>query len=50
MRDAWTAFLATVFPNVNKAGFGATLTDMRTNELRQIQNVERNRGCKPDEE
>jgi uncharacterized protein YecT (DUF1311 family) len=50
MRDAWTAFLATVFPATDKAGFGAQLTDDRTNELLQIENIERNRGCKPDDE
>ncbi len=50
LRDAWTAFLATVFPNANKAGFGTMLTEERAGELRQIQNVERNRGCKTDEE
>ena len=45
MRDAWTAFMATVFPNAGQAGFGTMLTEQRANELRQIQNVERNRGC-----
>ena len=45
MRDAWTAFLATLFPNAGHAGFGYMLTEERANELRQIQNVERNRGC-----
>ncbi len=45
MRDAWTAFLAQVFPNDHDAGFGTMLTQMRTGELMQIQNVERNRGC-----
>jgi uncharacterized protein YecT (DUF1311 family) len=45
MRDAWTAFLAQVFPNAGQAAFGFMLTEQRANELRQIQNVERNRGC-----
>jgi uncharacterized protein YecT (DUF1311 family) len=45
MRDAWSAFMKTVFPNANQAGFGSVLTEQRANELRQIQNVERNRGC-----
>jgi uncharacterized protein YecT (DUF1311 family) len=45
MRDAWTAFMKTVFPNAEQAGFGSMMTEMRANELRQIQNVERNRGC-----
>ncbi|MGB6746171.1 MAG: lysozyme inhibitor LprI family protein [Terracidiphilus sp.] len=49
MRDAWTAFLATVFPTAGHGGFGTTLTDERANDLRQIQNVERNRGCVPAE-
>ena len=49
LRDAWTAFLATVFPNAPHKGFGAMLTDMRTGQIRQMQNVERNRGCKFDD-
>lgn len=48
MRDAWTAFMATLFPNVPKQGFGYMLTEERAGELRQIQNLERNRGCSPD--
>jgi uncharacterized protein YecT (DUF1311 family) len=50
MRDAWTVFLTTLFPNTDKADFGAQLTEDRTNELRQIENIERNRGCKPDDQ
>jgi uncharacterized protein YecT (DUF1311 family) len=50
MRDAWTAFLATVFPTAGHGGFGTTLTDERANDLRQIQNVEKNRGCKTDDQ
>ena len=49
MRDAWTAFMAVVFPNANHDSFGTMLTQMRTNELQQIQNIERNRGCVPAE-
>jgi uncharacterized protein YecT (DUF1311 family) len=47
MRDAWTAFMAVVFPNANHDSFGTMLTEMRTGELQQIQNIERNRGCVP---
>jgi uncharacterized protein YecT (DUF1311 family) len=49
MRDAWTAFMATVFPSANHDSFGTMLTQMRTGELQQIQNIERNRGCVPAE-
>jgi hypothetical protein len=49
MRDAWTAFMAVVFPNANHNSFGTILTEMRTGELQQIQNIERNRGCAPAE-
>jgi uncharacterized protein YecT (DUF1311 family) len=49
MRDAWTAFMAVVFPNANHDSFGTMLTQMRTGELQQIQNIERNRGCVPAE-
>jgi uncharacterized protein YecT (DUF1311 family) len=45
MRDAWTKFMGTVFPTATNAGFGSMLTEMRANDLRQIQNIERNRGC-----
>ena len=45
MRDAWKAFMATIFPTAANAGFGSMLTEMRANDLRQIQNIERNRGC-----
>jgi uncharacterized protein YecT (DUF1311 family) len=47
MRDAWTAFMAVVFPTANHDSFGTMLTEMRTGELQQIQNIERNRGCVP---
>ena len=50
VRDAWTAFLAKVFPNASHAGFATMLTEERANELRLIQNVERNRGCRTDDE
>lgn len=49
MRDAWTAFMAVAFPNANHDSFGTILTEMRTGELQQIQNIERNRGCAPAE-
>jgi uncharacterized protein YecT (DUF1311 family) len=49
MRDAWTAFMAVVFPNANHDSFGTMLTQMRTGELEQIRNIERNRGCVPAE-
>jgi hypothetical protein len=39
--------MATVFPNANRDSFGTMLTQMRTDELQQIQNIERNRGCVP---
>ncbi|MGB7267147.1 MAG: lysozyme inhibitor LprI family protein [Terracidiphilus sp.] len=45
LRDAWTAFMTAVFPNEHQSGFGTMLTEMRTGELMQIQNIERNRGC-----
>jgi hypothetical protein len=38
-----------VFPNANHNSFGTMLTEMRTGELQQIQNIERNRGCAPAE-
>ena len=47
MRDAWTGFMATVYPNANRPALGLWLTQMRTGELQQIQNIERNRGCVP---
>ena len=49
MRDAWTAFMAIAFPGANQANFGTMLTEMRTGELQQIQTIERNRGCGPQE-
>jgi uncharacterized protein YecT (DUF1311 family) len=49
MRDAWTAFLASVFPGSNKTTLDAMLNQQRTGQLEQIQNVERNRGCIPEE-
>jgi len=45
MRDAWTAFMAGVFPNANRDSFATMLTQMRTGELQQIQTIEHNRGC-----
>jgi uncharacterized protein YecT (DUF1311 family) len=49
MRNAWTTFLASVFPGSNQAALGAMLTQQRTGQLEQIQNIERNRGCVPEE-
>ncbi len=49
MRDAWTAFMATVYPSANRAALGLNLTQIRTGELEQIRNIERNRGCVPQE-
>jgi uncharacterized protein YecT (DUF1311 family) len=49
MRDAWTAFMASVYPNADRAALGLMLTQIRTGELQQIQNIERNRGCAPAE-
>ncbi|MGA2753122.1 MAG: lysozyme inhibitor LprI family protein [Terracidiphilus sp.] len=49
MRDAWTTFLASVFPGASQASLGAMLTQQRTGQLEQIQNIERNRGCVPEE-
>jgi uncharacterized protein YecT (DUF1311 family) len=50
MRDAWVKFVASLYPNNASAGFGFMLTEQRANELRQIQNIERNRGCRSDDE
>jgi uncharacterized protein YecT (DUF1311 family) len=47
LRDAWTAFMVTAFPGGNQAAFGLMLTEQRTGELMQIENIERNRGCAP---
>lgn len=49
MRDAWTAFLAKLFPDAPGEVMGTMLTQQRTGELLQIQNIERNRGCVPAE-
>jgi uncharacterized protein YecT (DUF1311 family) len=49
MRDAWTTFLASVFPGASPASSGAMLTQERTNQLEQIENIERNRGCVAEE-
>jgi len=47
LRDAWTAFMVTAFPGGNQAALGTMLTQQRTGELMQIENIERNRGCEP---
>lgn len=49
MRNAWTTFLASVFPGASQASLGAMLTQQRTFQLQQIQNIERNRGCTEEE-
>jgi len=49
MRDAWIKFVASLYPNIASAGFGLSMTEQRANELRQIQNIERNRGCRNDD-
>jgi len=49
MRDAWTTFLASVFPGSSQASLGVMLDQQRTGQLEQIQNIERNRGCVPEE-
>ena len=49
MRDAWTTFMASVFPGSNKATLDVMLNQQRTNQLEQIQNIERNRGCVAEE-
>jgi uncharacterized protein YecT (DUF1311 family) len=50
MRDAWVKFVASLYPNDASAGFGSSITEQRANELRQIQNIERNRGCRADDD
>lgn len=49
LRDAWAAFLAKLFPNADPQSFLWLMTNQRDNELRRMQNVERNRGCTPEE-
>jgi uncharacterized protein YecT (DUF1311 family) len=49
MRDAWVKFVASLYPASGSAGFGYSMTEQRANELRQIQNIERNRGCRSDD-
>lgn len=49
MRDAWVKFVASLYPNTASAGFGYSMTEQRAMELRQIQNIERNRGCRFDD-
>ena len=49
MRDAWVKFVASLYPNSTSAGFGYAMTEERAGELRQIQNIERNRGCHTDD-
>lgn len=49
MRDAWVKFVASLYPNSGSSGFGYALTEERAMELRQIQSIERNRGCRTDD-
>jgi uncharacterized protein YecT (DUF1311 family) len=49
MRDAWVKFVASLYPSSGSAGFGYSMTEQRANELREIQNIERNRGCRSDD-
>jgi uncharacterized protein YecT (DUF1311 family) len=49
MRDVWTAFLVKLFPNAERSSMGWQLTSQRTFQLQRIGNVERNRGCIPEE-
>jgi uncharacterized protein YecT (DUF1311 family) len=49
MRGAWTTFLTSVFPSSNQATLDTILNQQRENQLEQIQNIERNRGCVPQE-
>lgn len=45
LRDAWTAWLAALFPRQDAAVLARDLTLWRTNELNQIRTVLQNRGC-----
>jgi uncharacterized protein YecT (DUF1311 family) len=47
LRDAWSAFLAQLFPKSDPASFSWQLTSQRDAELRRLENVERRRGCVP---
>ncbi len=49
MRDAWVKFVASLYPNSGSAGFGYSMREQRANELRQVQDIERNRGCRSDD-
>jgi hypothetical protein len=41
---------AGLYPDTARAGFGAALTEQRVNELQQIRIIERNRGCRTEDE
>ena len=47
LRDAWNGFMVIAFPGGTQAVFGTMLTQQRTGDLLQIENIERNRGCAP---
>ena len=49
MRDAWVGFVASLYPTNPSGGFGFAITEQRAAELRQVQNIERNRGCRSGE-
>jgi uncharacterized protein YecT (DUF1311 family) len=49
VRDAWTAFLAKLFPDSDPATFGWMITNERESDLRRLQNAEKSRGCEPEE-
>jgi len=49
LRDAWVGFLTKLFPNGDPSNFAWQITNQRESDLRRIQNVERNRGCIPEE-
>lgn len=49
VRDAWTAFLASLFPNTDSARFAWQITNGRDLDLHRMEAVLRNRGCTPQE-
>ena len=49
LRDAWVTFLKKLFPGSDPAMLGVTITNERDSELHRDLNVERTRGCVPEE-
>lgn len=47
LRDAWVAFLNKMFPHAGPSSPVTFMVNERTQELRRMQNVLRNRGCQP---